>query len=57
MIRVFLDTTTETNLDWDVNWPKSFSGPNSSLQKTLARLIAGNRLELLREWEVKTCHP
>lgn len=53
-IRVYLLTTTERALAFDLKWPKKAgAGPSAAIQRTLRKAIAANRTALLLEWEQK----
>lgn len=53
-IRVYLLTTTEHSLAFDLKWPKKAgAGPSAAIQRTLAKAVAANRAALLLEWEQK----
>ena len=52
-IKVRILTTTSNRLDWEPKWPPHFSGPQRSLRRTLAVLVAQHRVALIGEWERK----
>ncbi len=52
-LRVYLMTSTGRSLDYEVKWPKSFSGPKSKVRKLLREKIVKHKEQLLVEWEEK----
>ncbi len=55
-IRIYIETTTEEQLAFDVKWPKkskSTSIPPSDVRKELARLVVANRDVLMAEWSAR----
>ena len=53
-IRVYILTTTESDLHFDAAWPKkSGVGPTGAQQRSLRRRVADHRAELLVEWDDK----
>ena len=53
-IRVYIQTTTEADLHYDLKWPKRRgAGPDGSLQRELRKRVVKHREKLLKEWNEK----
>ncbi len=52
-IRVFIVSTSEAHLDYDVVWPKRLKGVTSKTRKELRKSVTQHKAALLEEWEEK----
>lgn len=51
-IRIYVRTTTASDLDYDVKWGKA---PAARVLREIRDLTVEKRVELLEEWEKKVC--
>ncbi|MEM9275251.1 MAG: DUF4160 domain-containing protein [Cyanobacteria bacterium P01_F01_bin.143] len=55
-IRVYIVTTTKSNLDYSFKFPKNNSKSiNSKEQKKIINFVINNRGSLLLDWETQVC--
>lgn len=53
-IKVFIETTTESTLDYGIKWSQlRRQKPSARSLKAIAAMVCEHRLQLLEEWERK----